>query len=185
MHRASWLALVPFCTFCMVTLLFARPADEASSRPSLENLTVAIQAELESHGDRVVGRNLYQWNTRLENINNCRAELSVRMASNTGGASETTESVKFSLGAIERYSIDLQKRWLELPCANHEKCIFSTSTCGKKTKDVIVMDCTTASQKQVDSFRLEYDGDAAAGRRLQKAFREAVEVCHEPKPVSF
>ncbi len=185
MYRPFLLALV---VLCLAGLLFARPADPADEvpmRPPMQKLMAAIQTELQSHGDYVLGKGLYGWSTRLDKIENCRAELTVRVANNTGEALVNTESVDFSLGAIEPYSIELKKNYLELPCAANQNCIFSTSTCSKKSKDGIVIDCATASQKRVGAFRLEFDGDVESAARLEKNFRQAVELCRAPKSVSF
>jgi len=182
MYRNS---LLVFVLFCLSALALAQRSVEVISRPSLERLAATIQAELQSHGERVLGHGAYRWSTRLGKIENCRAELTVRVDNNVGEASVRTETVEFSVGALEPYAMDLQKGWLELPCANREKCIFSTSTCSGKSKDGIVIDCGTASQKRVDSFRLEYDGDVASASRLQRAFRQAINLCRAPKPVTF
>ncbi len=181
MTRLRLLALV---LLSFTALMRAQSAQE-SSRPSMANLTATIQAELESHGDRVLGKGLYGWSTRLNKIEECRAELSVRVTSNTGEATVRTETVNFSLAAIEPNGIELQKNWLALPCAGKEKCIFSTSTCSTKTKDGIVIDCATPSQKRVDALELEFDGDVAAASRLERAFRQAIDLCRTPKPVTF
>ncbi len=175
---------------CLVLLsltapLPAQPAPEASSSPSIETLTVAIQTEFESHGDRVLSNGLYGWSTRLNKIEACRAEFSVRVTNTTGETSIHTETVSFSLGAIEPYGIALQKNQLALPCIGKSKCIFSTSTCSTKSKDGIVIDCATPSQKRVDSIALELDGDVAAAARLERAFHQAVDLCRTPKPVTF
>ncbi len=181
MKRLRLLALV---LLSLTPLLLAQPGQEIS-RSSLDNSATAIQAELESHGDRVLGKGLYGWSTRLNKIEECRAEFSVRVTSNTGEATVRTETVNLSLGAMEPYNIDLQKNWLVLSCVGREKCIFSTSTCSSKTKDGIVINCATPSQKRVESINLEFDGDLAAGSRLEKAFRRAIDFCRAPKPVSF
>ena len=78
-----------------------------------------------------------------------------------------------------------QKHWLQLPCADGQSCVFSTSTCTRRSKDGIVIDCTTPSQKRVDAFSLQLDGDAESAQRLQQALREAVSACREPSRVTF
>ena len=113
MTRLRLLALV---LLSLTALLLAQPAQE-SSRPSIDSLAVAIQAEFQSHGDRVLGKGLYGWSTRLNKIEECRAEFSVQVTSNTGELTVRTETVSFSLGAIEPYNVALQKIWLALPCA--------------------------------------------------------------------
>ena len=169
---------------CLAALLLARPMREPA-RPALNDLESDIQAELESHGERVMGKEAYRWSTRLEKISDCRAELKVRVTSNLGDTVVRTDSVQFSLGALQTYGLELQKNWLVLPCAGHEKCISSISTCTKTTKGGIVVDCTTVSQKREESFSLQLDGDSAASSRLERAFRQAVNSCHEPTTVSF
>jgi hypothetical protein len=181
MKRSYWLALgLPFLT----ALLLAQPGEKASSR-SFAQLASAIQTELESHGDRVLGQDAYHWSTRLERMEDCRAEFSVRVISKFGEASTRTETVQFSLGAIDPYGIDLQKSYLVLPCTGQENCVHSTSTCSTKNKNGIVTDCTSASPKRLPSFPLEFDGDAASASRLEKAVRQAVEGCRVPKAVTF
>ncbi len=153
----------------------------------MENLTAAIQAELDNHGDRVVDHGLFGWSTRLNKIEMCRAELSVRVT-NTNNKDETsvrTETVNFSLGAIEPYEFQLEKNYLELPCARHEKCVSSSATCISTTKGGIVIDCATQSRKRTESLLLEFDGDVAAAARLEQDFRQAVDFCHELEPVTF
>jgi hypothetical protein len=177
MKRSYWLALgLPFLT----ALLFA----QASSR-SFAQLASAIQTELENHGDRVLGQDAYHWSTRLEKMEDCRAEFSVQVINHFGEANTRTETVRFSLGALDPYGIELQKSYLVLPCSGIENCVYSTSTCSTKNKDGIVSSCTSASPKRLPSFRLEFDGDAASASRLEHAVREAVDVCRAPKAVTF
>jgi hypothetical protein len=168
----------------LAALLLAQPAQDASPPAALRQLESSIQAELESHGERVMGNETYHWSTRLERIENCRAELRVRITSNFRLATVQDESVSFSLGSIELYTIEMQKSRLELPCARGEKCIFSTSTCRTKTKEGLSVDCTTSSQKRVNSFALQLDGDPASAARLERDFRTAVRLCREPAEAS-
>jgi hypothetical protein len=180
MKQSYWLALgLPFLT----ALLFAQPAEEASSR-SFTQLASAIQTELASHGERVLGRDAYHWSTRLEKMEDCRAEFSVRVIDNFAEDTTRTETVQFSMGALDPYSIALQKSYLLLNCNSKENCVYSTSTCTKN-KDGIVTDCASASPKRLPSFRLEFDGDAASASRLEQAVRQAVDVCRAPKAVTF
>jgi hypothetical protein len=169
----------------LTALLFAQPAEESSPRASFNELAATIQKELASHGERVLGQETYRWSTRLEKMEDCRVELSVRVTNHFGDATARTESVNFSLGALEPYRIELKKSWLELPCAGREKCIYSTSTCSRKSKDGIVTDCASASPKRIESFSLEFDGDAASASRLEQAFHQAVDLCRAPKAVTF
>jgi hypothetical protein len=140
---------------------------------------------LESHGERVLGRDVYHWSTRLEKMEDCRAEFSVRVINNFGEATTCTETVQFSLGALDPYGIDPQKSYLLLLCSGKENCVHSTSTCSTKSKDGIVTGCTNASPKRLQSFMLEFDGDAASAARLEKAVRQAIDVCRAPKAVTF
>ena len=172
---------LPFCA----ALLLAQSVRDAQPRPLINELAGTIQTELEGHGERVLGQEIYHWSTRLEKIAGCRAKLLVRVTSNLAETTVRTETVNFSMGALQPYGIDLKKNRLELPCADGQKCITSTSTCSRKTKDGMVLDCTTANQKKVDSFTLELDGDAVAALRLERAFRRAVDACREPIPVTF
>jgi hypothetical protein len=177
MSRSYWIS---FVVPCLATLVLAQPV-----RPTLRELEFNIQAELEAHGERVLGQEAYRWSTRLENISNCRAELTVQVTSNVGGNTVRTDRVRFSLGALEPYGI-MEKNWLELPCAGREECIFSSSsTCTKKTTEGVAIDCTTVSRKREDSFVLQLDGDAAASSRLEHGFRQAIELCHDPAAVTF
>jgi hypothetical protein len=91
-----------------------------------------------------------------------------------------------SVGALDPYGIEMQqKHWLQLPCAEAQPCIFSTTTCSRKTADGIVTDCTTPSQKRADAFSLQFDGDADSAGRLLAAFRQAAETCRNPSSVTF
>lgn len=165
--------------------LVAQPADVAQRRARIDELTTTIQNELETHGERVLGHETYRWSTRLERASNCRVELSVRITSHLGETTVLTESVRFSLVTIAPYGVGLQKKWLKLSCADKEKCIYSTTTCTKKTKEGIVVNCTTANQKNVDSFELQLDDNAKASLRLERTFRQAVDLCHQPLAVDF
>lgn len=183
MKRLFLLALIPLA---LSALLLAQPHPEASPRSSIESLASAIQSELESHGNRVLGDGLYSWSTRLNKIDGCRAELLVQVQYNRDEeVTFRSETVTFALGAIEPYDMDLQKNWLDLPCAHKDMCIFSTSTCSTRTRSGVVMDCAAQSGKRAESFRLEFDGDDAAAARLEKSFRQAVDLCHVPEPVTF
>jgi hypothetical protein len=177
--------LTAFSLPFLAALLLAQPTPQTKSPASLDELAQRIHAELEVHGERMLGKETYRWSTRLEKITNCRAQLSVRVANNFGDQTVRTETVNFSLGALEPFDIALQKSWLELPCADRQQCIFSTSTCTRTNKNAMVTDCTTASQKRVDSFALEFDGDVAAASRLERDFRQAIDLCRQPKLVTF
>jgi hypothetical protein len=152
----------------------------------MEHLTASIHGELESHGDRVPSDGVYAWNTRLNKIEGCRAELLVLVHYTVDDQdSFRSDTVTFSLGSIERYEIDLQKNWLDLPCAHKDKCIFTMSNCRTRTRSGVAMDCATQNWQRAESFRLELDGDDAAASRLEKAFRNAVDLCHVPEAVAF
>lgn len=166
-------------------LSLARSAEETPSRASIKMAAAAIETELEGHGERVMGKELYHWNTRLEKIEDCRAELSIHLTTITANSTIHVETVNFSLGALDPYDIQIQEHYLQLPCAAGEPCIFSTSTCSRKSPDGIVIDCTTANQKRVDVFAVQFDGDADSGQRLQLAFRQAAEACRQPTQVTF
>jgi hypothetical protein len=181
MSRSCWIALV---MPCFAALLLAQAA-QAQARPPIEELESQIRAELESHGERVLGKEAYHWSTRLETISECRAEFTVRVVNNVGEPVTRTDRVRFSLGALEPYEIEQQNNWLVLGCAGHEKCISSVSTCTKKTREGIVVDCTSAGEKREDSFTLQLDGDEGASSRLERAFRQAAKSCHEPAAVTF
>ncbi len=177
---------LPLAAFLFLTLAASALAQSgANASARLDQLGTTIQTDLEGHGNRVLGHETYSWSTRLERFSGCRAEFSVRVTSNFGDNTVRVETVNFSLGALEPFSIELQKGWLQLPCASGEKCVFSTSTCSRKTKNGMVTDCATASQKRVDSFLLELDGDPATASRLERVFREAVNLCRQPKVVTF
>lgn len=181
MNRFRWIAVaLPL----FATLLLAQPAPEPD-RPGLRELEYSIQAELQNHGERVMGKEMLRWSTRLERISNCRAEFTVRVTSNYGEPTVHSEKVSFSLGAIGRFEIAEDKNWLQLPCAGNEKCVSSFSACSKRTKEGIVVDCSASSQKRQEVFTLQFDGDAAASARLKQYFSRAIEVCHEGAPSGF
>ena len=181
MKRSYLLGLgLPFLT----ALLLALPADEAGSRASLMKFAATIQMELESHGEARCWPGNLSLEYAAEKLEDCRAEFSVRVTNNFGDASARTEAVNFSLGALDPYGIDLQKKWLELPCAGREKCVYSTSTC-KTTKGGVVTDCASASPQRVESFKLEFDGDPGSASRLEEAFHHAIDLCRAPKAVTF
>jgi hypothetical protein len=164
-------------------LCLAQPVGDA---PHASVKTVAaIESELEGHGERVMGNEVLHWSTRLEKVENCRAQFTVRATSNLADPTVRVESVSFSLGALDPSGIELQKHWLQLPCSDRSQCIFSTTTCSQKSANGIVTDCGTASQKRVDSFALQFDGDAESAQRLQTALREAIESCRQPSRVTF
>jgi hypothetical protein len=157
----------------------------ASPRAGLANIESGIQGELKSHGDRVIGNEAIHWTTRLEGIDGCRASISVRTVTNYGEPTVRVEKSSFSLGAINPYNIDVQKNWVVLYCFNGEKCIFSTTNCATTRRDGVALDCTPASGRFSDSLKVNFDGDAASGTRLQQSFRRAVDLCRESQPVAF
>jgi hypothetical protein len=174
-----WMVIAPVC---FGGLLWAQQTPPATGLQQSES---NIRAELEGHGDRNVGQT-YQWNTRLESISNCRAALKVIVTSEVGAETKVrTNSVSFSLGALESRNLDVQKSWLVLPCAGHEKCVSTISNCTVTTKEGFVIDCTSVSQTREDSYLLQLDGDSGAATRLKEAFREAIEICRTPAGVTF
>jgi hypothetical protein len=177
--------LIAIGLISLAGLSLAQPAEVATSRASLKTVAQAIQTELEGHGERIMGKDAYHWSTRLEKVEDCRAEFTVRITNNLADPTVHVESVSFSLGALDPYGIQMQKHWLQLPCAEREQCIFSTSTCSRKSANGVETDCTTASQNRVDAFALQFDGDADSAQRLQMAFRQAAESCRQPNRVTF
>jgi len=167
-------------------LSMAQPVEDGTSRAAVKTVASVIATELEAHGERIMGKEVYHWSTRLEKVEDCRAEFTVRTTNNLSDSTVHVESIRFSLGALDPYGIEMQqKHWLQLPCAGRDQCIFSTSTCSQKLANGIVADCGTASQKRVDAFSLQFDGDADSAQRLEVAFRQAVESCRQPSRVTF
>ena len=177
-------SFIIFLVMCLSARLFSQTAQERV-RPTMHDLESKIQTELETHGERVLGEGAYRWSTRLDKISDCRAEFTVRITNAVGGTTVRTDNVRFSLGALETYGITSKKNGLELPCAGHEECIVTFSTCIKTTEDGITIDCTNTSRKREDSFLLQMDGDAAAFSRLEQTLRQAIGRCHEPADVRF
>jgi len=177
--------IISIVLISLAGLSLAQTPEESSSRASLKTVADSIQTELESHGERIMGKDIYHWSTRLVNVEGCRAEFSVRLTNNLNDPTVHIESVKFSLGALDPYGIEMQKHWLQLPCAESDPCIVSTVTCSQTSADGIVTDCTTASQKRIDAFSVQFDGDPASAQRLLLAFRRAAETCRQPSLVTF
>ena len=183
MKRLLWTAAL-LLSLCGVSL--AAPVEQAAHPASLTTVAANIQSELEVHGERVLGKDAYHWSTRLEKIEDCRAEFSVRLSNNLAEPTVQVESVSFSLGALDQYGIEWkQKHWLELPCSERQACVFSTTTCTRRSKEGILIDCTTPNQKRGNTFSLQLDGDAASAQRLQQVLSEAVAACRQPSNVSF
>ena len=179
------LLLIAAVLLSLTGLSMAQPVEEGTSNASLVTVAGTIQAELEGHGERVLGKEIYRWSTRLEKMEDCRAEFSVRLTDNLAASTVHVETVSLSLGALNPYGIEFQKHWLQLPCAERENCVFSTTTCTQKSANGIVTDCTTPSQKQANAFALEFDGDAGSAQRLLQAFRQAALTCRQPARVTF
>jgi hypothetical protein len=167
-------------------LSLAQLSEESASRASLKTVVQAIQLELESHGERVMGKDTYHWSTRLEKFEDCRADFTVRITNNLGDPTVHVESIHLSLGAIEPYGIEIQqKHWLQLPCLGGDDCIVTLATCKQTNADGIVTDCSTPSQKRMAAFSLQLDGDADSAQRLQAEFRQAALACSQPSSVTF
>jgi hypothetical protein len=180
MKHAPWIAVVLIALAGVSSAQsFARTSDA-----TLRNASVAIQTELESHGSRVMGNDAYSWQTRLENLDGCRVEFSVRTVNNVVDPTVSVETVSFSLGAVDPYSIAFQKHWLQLSCMN-EDCIYSTTKCMRRSADGTTIDCSTPNQKWARGFALEMDGNEASALRMQKALYLAVQSCRRPTQVSF
>jgi hypothetical protein len=181
MKPSILIAILLTCT----GLCLAQPV-ESAHRASVKTVAAAIGSELESHGERVMGKEMIHWSTRLEKVEDCRAEFTVRTTSRLGDSTVRVESVSFSLGALDPYGIEMQqKHWLQLPCTDQRQCVFSTTTCSQKSAGGIVTDCGTANQKRVDTFALQLEGDADSAQRLEAAFRQAIESCQQPDRVTF
>jgi len=180
----SYALRIAVAVIAIAGILPAQSQQPAFSQTSLHNATGTIQSELEGHGERVLGRNAYRWQTRLEKQDGCRVEFSVRTQSNLSSSTVNVERVQFSLGALDPYSIEFDRHRLQMNCMR-TKCIFSTTTCTRTSAGGVVVDCTTPNQKRADGFALQVDGDAASVERLQQAFRQAVLNCRQPKMVSF
>jgi len=166
-------------------LSLAQRVEEAPGHASVKNAVLEIETELDGHGERTMGKDTLHWSTRLEKVEDCRAELTVRTSLNLGDPTERVETVSFSLGALDPYAIGMEKHWLQLPCFDRNPCFFSTTTCSQKSANGVVTDCGTASQKRVDTLALEFDGDADSAQRLQAAFHQVVESCQQPSRVTF
>jgi hypothetical protein len=164
----------------------ANPVQTSAPVPSFTALTASIRTELETHGERVLGNDLYHWSTRLAKIEGCRAEFSVRLTNNLSESTVTVETVNFSLGALDPIATAIeQKHWVQLSCRNRESCVTSISVCSRRSKDGIIIDCTTPSEKRTNAFSLQLDSDAAAGERLKQDLLQAIDACSQPSRVSF
>jgi len=190
MMRFFRLALVLLGLATMLPAQSLQPAPPKSDPMSeLDDLAARIGAELEVHGERVLGRDAMRWSTRLERISDCRAVFSVRVSNNIGESTVgeptvRTESVNFSLGAIDRKGVDPHLGWLVMPCLGKQECVVLSTTCSKTSKSGIVIDCTTASRERSIRFDLHVDGQEAA-LRLAPMIGRAIEICRSPAGVTF
>jgi hypothetical protein len=177
---------VPCIAVAVLALAGMLPAQSIAntSDATLRNASLAIESELETHGGRMMGKDAYSWSTRLEKLDGCRMELSVRTVNHVTDPAVSIETVSFSLGALDPYSMDIQKHWLQISCMS-EDCIYSTTKCSRRSPDGVVADCTTPNQKWAHGFALEMDGDPASAQRLAQDFQEAVLDCRRPTQVSF
>jgi hypothetical protein len=167
-------------------LSLASPVKNTAHAPSLPAAEASIRTELERHGDRILGKELYHWSTRLEKIEDCRAEFSVRIANHLRQSTVAIQSVNFSLGALDGYGIEMQQNhWLQLPCLHRESCVSSIATCTQTSEEGIITDCSTPSQGRAEAFSLQLDGDPEAAQRLQEALRQVVDACQQPRTVAF
>jgi hypothetical protein len=182
MKRLCSIAVV----LCSLAALAPAATIETATSPSLVNAATSIRTELVAHGDRVLGRDAYRWSTRLEKIEGCRAEFSVRITNKVMGPTIHVESVNVSLGGVDPDGIAMQQmHWLQVPCWGQQNCVVSTTTCTRQYKDGVVINCSTPAATVADAFSVELDGNMAAAQRLQQALREAVSACHQPTRVSF
>lgn len=166
--------------------LLAQPVEQSAKDAALVSVASTIQVELESHGDRVHGKELYHWSTRLEKAEGCHIEFSERLTDNYAEPTVRVKDVSFSLGALDPKAVAMQNHFLQLACDDdNQDCIFSTSTCTHTSAQGIVTDCSSPNQSYADGFALQVDGDEASSERLEQAFRKAVLACQQPTRVSY
>jgi hypothetical protein len=173
------LVLLATVLLSLVGFSVAQTVDEVAARTYLVTVAGIIQTELENHGELVMGDDSYHSRTRLEKMDNCRAELSIRRAYKISASTVRIETTSLSLGALDPYGIKMQKHWLQLPCTDKEDCILS-SFCSQNSADGTVTDCTTRDRKRVSAFSMEFDGNADSAQRLEQAFRQAAFTCRHP-----
>jgi hypothetical protein len=180
MKHAPWIAVV---VIALAGLSSAQSFTRASDA-TLRNASVAIRTELATHGSRVMGKDAYSWQTRLERLEGCRVEFSIRTVNNVVNPTVSVETVSFSLGAVDPYSISFEKHWLQLSCMSDD-CIYSTTQRMHPSADGSMGDSMTPTQTRARGFALEMDGDADSAQRLKAAIQEAVLDCRRPTQVSF
>ena len=163
----------------------AQPVEEAANRASVKTVAAAIENELQGHGERVMGKELIHWTTRLEKVEDCRAEFTVRTANNLGDSTVRRGERQLLAGRAGPVRDRIRSTGCNCPAPNRTSASSRPRPAARNRPDGVVTDCGTASQKRADSFALQFDGDAESAQRLEAAFREAVESCRQPSLVTF
>jgi hypothetical protein len=67
----------------------------------VKTVASAIESELEGHGERVMGKEMIHWSTRLEKVEDCRAEFTVRtiLALQLDGDAESAQRLQAAFRA--------------------------------------------------------------------------------------
>jgi len=168
---------------CMAMLLAV--AGQESPRARLGQVESAMAAELEAHGQRTMRAGGMHWNSRLEGINDCRAQFSVHSTAHIVDTVDKLETMQVAVSALEPAVMQADQHALQMPCGGQFQCVTVATRCTKTTKDGIMVDCTSMAEKRKDVLVLQYDGDAEAAQRMIRLMSQAVEACRQPLSVEF
>jgi len=167
--------------FALVLLSGGAFAQTASANP--DNAIREISNLLEGQGDRDMGRGTIHWTTRVGEANGCILQLQVHITMKLRETWEKDETIRFPLGALDKFSITADARSLAIECRDHEKCVQYVTRCERLGNNGTQVDCSESHRQTMAYLYINAGEDNGAA--LLRSFELAISECRTPKLAGF
>jgi hypothetical protein len=142
-----------------------------------------IATLLEGQGDREMGSGVIHWSTRVGEANGCILQLQVHTTMKLRDTWEKQETIRFPIGALDKFSITADARSLSIECRDREKCVQYATRCQRTGDNGTMIDCSESHRQNLAYLYINAGQDN--GVSLMNSFEKAIAQCRAPQLAGF
>jgi hypothetical protein len=130
-----------------------------------------------------MGNGVIHWTTRVGEANGCILQLQVHTTMKLRDKWEKEESIRFPIGALEKFSLTSDAHSLSVECREREKCVQYSVKCERLGENGTVVDCSESHRQSMAYLYINAGQDNGAA--LLQSFERAISQCRSPQFAGF
>ena len=171
--------LLTLCVFVLFSVCALAQVTSVNPEASIRQIATLLDGQ----GDREMGSGIIHWTTRVAEANGCILQLHVHTTMKLRDKWDKQETIRFPIGALDRFSISADARSLSIQCREHEKCVQYTTQCERMGDNGTLVDCSESHRQSLAYLYINADQDNGAA--LLQSFEKAIKQCRAPQLAGF